>query len=798
MSLSTTEALTAPATAHRLDEAKLQQYLQREVADFPKSSSLAVRQFSHGQSNPTYLLQAGNARYVLRKKPPGRVLASAHAVEHASVLGTPFYVMEHVQGRIFVDPTLPSLAPAERAAAYRSMAHTLAALHSVDPVRVGLGNYGRLSGYCSRQVWRWKQQYLAQVQGQPLPQMQSLIAWLETHIPESDGNASVTRISHGDYRIDNLIFHPNSTERVLAVLDWELSTLGHPLADLAYSAMAYHLPKGIDALPTLPSQLPPGIPSEREYVAMYCKARGIAVPDPTTLSFFMALSLFRAAAILAGVGARAQLGNASHKNAQQVGSLSVVASLAQSALDAISGAAAVPRGISSMASSSGTLSANAPAVFGTQGGTHGGPVLRNMSSLLPRRLRIMQQQLVAVVKQFMAEHIYPAEHILEAHSAGANKWNIHPLVEQLKQKAKAAGLWNLWLPAHMASGLAHLAEAGGAQLLGPGLTNLEYAYISEVLGRSVWASEVFNCSAPDTGNMEVLARYGSPQQQRRWLVPLLKGEARSCFAMTEPAVASSDATNIQSSIRREGDSYVINGRKWWASGAMDPRCKVAIFMGKTDTSAATHKQQSMILVPMDTPGVKIIRPLDVFGFDDAPHGHAEMLFENVRVPAGNILLGEGRGFEIAQGRLGPGRLHHCMRLVGMGERALELMAQRGLQRVAFKKRIAEHGAFRADLARCRMELDAARLMVLAAAHALDKDGNKAARGKIAAAKVFAPNVVLRVIDAAIQAHGAGGVSNDFPLARLWAGARTLRIADGPDDVHLVSIARLELARVSKL
>ncbi len=378
----------------------------------------------------------------------------------------------------------------------------------------------------------------------------------------------------------------------------------------------------------------------------------------------------------------------------------------------------------------------------------------------------------------MEQRVYPNEQVW-ADQIAADRWKPPAIVEQLKQEAREQGLWNLFL-----SDLNR----------GAGLTNLEYAPLCEIMGRSLMAPEIFNCSAPDVGNMETLARYGSPEQQQRWLDPLLSAEIRSCFSMTEPDVASSDATNIRTNIVREGDEYVINGRKWWSTGAGDPRCRIAIVMGRTDPNAERHRQQSMILVPLDTPGVQVLRTLTVFGYDHAPHGHGEIEFQDARVPASNLLLGEGRGFEIAQGRLGPGRIHHCMRSIGMAERALEAMCTRVRERVAFGKPLAEHGTIRADIARSRVEIDQARLLVLHAADRMDKAGAKAARREIAAIKVVAPNVALAVLDRAIQAHGGAGVSSDFFLAAAWANERTMRIVDGPDEVHLEALAKLELRR----
>ncbi len=402
------------------------------------------------------------------------------------------------------------------------------------------------------------------------------------------------------------------------------------------------------------------------------------------------------------------------------------------------------------------------------------------------------QELQAQLLRFMDDHVYPAEAAYEAeiaaNTAAGKRWTPLQTIEALKPKAREVGLWNLFLPP--------TAGGQGSERSGRafGLSNSDYAPLAEIMGRVPWSSEVFNCSAPDTGNMETIERYGKPEHKTEWLEPLLDGRIRSAFAMTEPAVASSDATNIASRIERDGDDYVINGRKWWISGAGDPRCRIYIFMGKTDADAPRHSQQSMVLVPANTPGVTVMRPLTVFGYDDAPHGHMEIDFENVRVPASNILLGEGRGFEIAQGRLGPGRIHHCMRLVGLAERALELMCRRASSRVAFGRTVAEQGVTRERIAEARCRIDMARLLTLKAAWMMDMAGNKSAKAEIAMIKVVAPSMAQQVIDWAMQVHGGGGMSDDFPLAGFFTNARTLRFADGPDEVHRNAIAKLELGK----
>ena len=405
-----------------------------------------------------------------------------------------------------------------------------------------------------------------------------------------------------------------------------------------------------------------------------------------------------------------------------------------------------------------------------------------------------QKELIRRVSDFMDEHIYPAVPIYEEQAHSGERWKVIPIVEELKVKARKTGLWNMFMP----PSAGHPPLEDTFQFEGVQLTNLEYAPICEMFGRVGFASEVFNCSAPDTGNMEVLARYGTPEQKKRWLEPLLAGEIRSCFAMTEPRVASSDATNIETRMERDGDDYVINGLKWWSSGVGDPRCKLAIVMGKTNPNASPHQQQSQILVPLNAPGVKVKRMLPVFGYDDAPHGHAEVLLEDVRVPVSNLILGEGRGFEISQARLGPGRIHHCMRTIGAAEVALEKMCKRLMSRKAFGKYISEHSVWEQRVASARTDIEMNRLLCLKAADMMDKAGNKTARLEISMIKVSAPNMALKIIDDAIQAHGGGGVTSDFGLARAYASQRTLRLADGPDEVHNRTIARMEFAKYGEL
>ncbi|KAL3641914.1 putative acyl-CoA dehydrogenase ibr3 [Castilleja foliolosa] len=823
----TSELVGRVDPAQRFDLDALLVYAIANVDGFPQSpSQFTVSQFGHGQSNPTFLLEVNSGilkkRYVMRKKPQGKLLESAHAVErefqvlHAlgthtlvpvpkvyslctdsSVIGTPFYIMEYLEGRIYIDPLLPGVEPRRRSAIYRATAKTLASLHSADVNAIGLHSYGKPNNYCKRQVERWSKQYLfstGEGKSDRNPRMLELSNWLSQHIPQEDSSGSAAGLVHGDFRIDNLVFHPIE-DRVIGILDWELSTLGNQMCDVAYSCMHYIVDISLDEVKKNGGHeligIPEGAPSLEQYLADYCATAGKPWPADNW-KFYVAFSLFRGASIYAGVHCRWILGNASGgERARNAGKKADA--LIETAWDFILRES--------------VLSQHPPQELMPLENVQQLGKKENRDSHHSSGGRFVPNQKVQDLRKrlikFMEDHIYPMENEFYKLAQSSERWSIHPEEERLKELAKKEGLWNLFIPLDSAARVKQVisgerrdgyVDKAFDELLGPGLSNLEYGYLCEVMGRSVWAPQVFNCGAPDTGNMEVLMRYGDTDQIRQWLVPLLEGKIRSGFAMTEPQVASSDATNIECSITRHEDSYIINGRKWWTSGAMDPRCKVLIVMGKTDFNAPKHRQQSMILVDINSSGVNVKRPLTVFGFDDAPHGHAEITFENVRVPAKNILLGEGRGFEIAQGRLGPGRLHHCMRCIGAAERGMEMMIQRAISRRAFEKLIAEQGSFISDVAKCRIELESTRLLVLEAADQLDRLGNKKARGIIAMAKVAAPNMALKVLDMAMQVHGAAGLSGDTILAHLWATSRTLRIADGPDEVHLGTIGKLELRR----
>ena len=551
---------------------------------------------------------------------------------------------------------------------------------------------------------------------------------------------------------------------MLAILDWELATAGPPFADVAYLCLAHRLPPGVPALPSLPLPLPAGVPTEAEIVRLYCDASGRAPPPAPAWRFFVALALFRAAAILAGVGARAAAGNAASAHAAAAGSPAVVAAVAAAGLRALAG------------DEEGPAATSVPPGLGPS----------------PRAAALLTH-----VNAFMEDRIAPLEAAADAHASSAARWAPLPFMPALTAAAKGAGLWNLWLPGELRDRIVRElgADAPPLSFLGPGLSNLDYAHLATAMGAIPWASEAFNCSAPDTGNMEVLARYGTGAQMRSWLLPLLAGEWRSAFGMTEPAVASSDATNIRASIVDDGQgSLTLSGTKWWTSGALDPRCRLLLAMGRSNPAAPAHKQQSIVAIPLPCPGVVVGRALTVYGYDDAPHGHAVVDLRGATVPSSNMILGPGRGFEIAQGRLGPGRLHHCARLLGAGDRALSLAAARARARVAFGGPLAAQSSVGQTLARRRVALEGARLLTLHAAASLDaaRGDAKAARLELAAAKVAAPAAALAAIDAAVQLHGGAGVSGDTPLARLWAGARTLRLADGPDEVHLATIAKAEL------
>ncbi|XP_043834069.1 acyl-CoA dehydrogenase family member 10 isoform X2 [Dromiciops gliroides] len=788
----------------------LEKYL-RNLLGSQAAGPVEVLQFSHGQSNPTYSIRLASHHLVLRKKPPGKLLPSAHAVEREfrimkalqdagvpvpkvldlcedpSIIGTPFYLMEYCLGQIYKEASLPGMEPSQRKAIYTAMNRVLGQLHSVDIKAAGLEDYGKHGDYIQRQVQTWTKQYRTTETG-TIPAMERLIEWLPQHLPK----AQKTTVVHGDFRLDNLIFNPEKAE-VLAILDWELSTLGDPLSDVAYSCLAHYLPsdfpiiKGLSDLDI--TQL--GIPTAEEYFRMYC--RHMEIPEADNWNFYMAFSFFRVAAILQGVYKRSLRGQSSSATAEQSGKLAeFMSNLAWDfavkegfrIFKRIPTTRLSTRSYCHWAHRRPLLIPSGARSWATFSKASQAATSKGVLIISPEALSEPVRDLHHRLERFMETHVYPIEQELRNYQMSEARWTPPPQIEELKEKAKSEGLWNLFLP----------VETDPEKKYGAGLTNLEYAHLCELMGKSLYAPEIFNCSAPDTGNMELLVRYGTEEQKTRWLLPLLEGKIRSCFAMTEPQVASSDATNIESSIREEQGVYILNGHKWWISGILDPRCQLCVFMGKTDPHAPRHQQQSVLLVPMDTPGIKVIRPLSLYGLEDPPGGHGEVLFENVQVPKDHMVLGPGRGFEIAQGRLGPGRIHHCMRLIGYSERTLTLMKERVKSRVAFGKPLAEQGTILADIARSRADIDQARLLVLKAAHLMDVAGNKAAALDIAMIKMVAPTMAQRVIDRAIQAFGAAGLNNDSPLAQFFSWARALRLADGPDEVHRTTVAKMELKR----
>ncbi len=733
-----------------------------------------IKQFVHGQSNPTYFITFAGYKMVLRKKPPGKLLRGAHMIERefqvisklynvgfpvpkpisyckdTSVIGTEFYLMEYIEGRILRDPRLQNMTPDERHEIYSELIKTIAKLQSYDVKQLGLEDYGKMENtYFDRQISTWTKQYKAS-ETQKIKEFDFLIDWLPNNIPQNK-NEKICLV-HGDFRLDNVIFHPTEN-KIIAVLDWELSTLGSRFADSSYCCIMYNFPTSFLGIGKLFDKGFSGIPSEPEFKSQFYGYIGLKESDQPTESewyFYSAFNCFRMAGITQGVYKRSLQGNASSPYAGKFLQLTIqTAKLGQS----LAHKSIEYKNISSRVAKLKT---------------------EPLFQFIPLSNRFYETYLK--LEDFMDKHIYPNERKfikeIEIH-----KWSKHPSIcDELSNIAKNEGLWNLFLP--------EVSQ----------LTNLEYALLSQLMGRSIFfAPAIFNCAAPDTGNMEVLFKYGTENHKNKYLKPLFSGEIGSCFAMTEKGTPSSDATNLTSTIiqdQLDPNYYIVNGRKWWISGAGDPRCKIIIFMGRTpNNKKPLHQQHSMILIPMDTPGVKIIRPMKVLGYDDAPHGHMDMTFTNVRVSKENMLLGEGRGFEIAQGRLGPGRIHHCMRIIGATERALENMVDRTEVRKVFGRTLNKYDDVIKDIAEAKIKLTQARLLVLFAANQVDKVGGKLSKNEIAMIKIVAPRMSLEIIDKAMQIHGAEGLSQDTPLSALYAAVRTLRIADGPDETHLQSLGK---------
>eukprot|EP01080_Neovahlkampfia_damariscottae_P001636 gene1636-12761_t len=752
----------------QFDFDSLERYLQNNsniIDGFNSNTKIQlIKQCGSGQSNPTYIVETSSTKYILRKKPKGKLLPKAHAIDreyiimknlkkvnfpvpkmfiycdNKTIIGEEFYLMEFVEGRIFLNSTLPNVSNKDRREMYISLIDTLSKLHKINWKDIGLEGFGKPDNYYERQIKTWERQYKS-AKTHEIPEMTKLIDWLSQNVPKND---NLNSIVHGDYNIHNVIFHPTEN-RIIAVIDWELSTIGHPFSDLSYILMWYRM-KPINGLQFgLKGTQDIGIPNFDELFNKYKKETKIEKIE--NFNFYIAFSFLRIGGITQGVYKRGLQGNSSQKNTN------------------------IFKTITEYIAKEGWKVAQE---FKNE------YLMDGMCFVSSKKVLNLKKR----ISDFLDEHVLPFEYIYEDHvkkycnGKHVSQWKSVPIMEEWKKKAKKEGLWNLFL---------------SDKNVGAGLLNVEYAILAEeMFKKSFLAPEIFNCSAPDTGNMEILHLFGTNDQKQKWLKPLLNGDIRSCFGMTEPDVASSDATNIECSIQKVDDHYFINGKKWWISGAGDPRCKICILMGKTDFNTDLHKQQSMILVPMDTPGVKVIRALNVFGYNDAPEGHCEISFDNVKVPISNVLLGEGRGFEIAQARLGPGRIHHCMRMIGLTERCITQMCKRANERISFGKKISDHQVIQHYIAQSRMEIEQARLLVLKTADMIDRFGVKNSRSEIAMIKVIVPKTAQGIIDRAIQVHGGGGVSDDFILSRAFIGARTLRLADGPDEVHTNTVAKIEI------
>ena len=827
-----------------LNTGKVLSYLQEvlPLIGLVRPMSITIDQFKNGQSNPTYLLSCNTGKYVLRKAPPGVLLKGAHNVNREArmmqsirlanpscpvphiyiieddiqILGTKFYIMEYVDGTVYRNPSLPDVSADKRRTIYYDLAALLASVHNTSPMCVShivTTMPQGTSDFCKRQIRVWSQQYARTIGDiSNLPKMQQVLLWLQENIPSSTDISSLS-VVHGDFRLDNVIYGSNGP---LALLDWEISGVGDGNVDLAYCCLGYYLPKdgvlsdfALDCCESNGTSSG-GIPSMKDFIAAYKswlspeRARRVPEINSEEWTFFLCLGLYRIASICAGVYSRALQGNASRGN-KALDFKHIVPKLAQLAQQLISASKQ--------------------------------PKIHRVESLeiaIPSGLSAAGKMIYGKLRTFMNDVVIPLEARITQHNLSVSgvwpkrgsKWEPNPLIEKLRTEAQRLGLWNMWMTNHIVEDLKMKHPDWPWNDILPhkfGISNLDYAYIAMETGRSLHGAEACNCMAPDTGNMEILAKFGTTEQKEKWLLPLLQGHIRSCFGMTEPMVASSDPTQLQTKAVQNKHGWVLNGRKWWTTGACDPRCAVCIIIAVTGgNDAPSHARHSFLLVPMNHPGVTVERPLHVFGYDDSPSGHAETSFRDIIVPFKDMIGEEGLGFALAQSRLGPGRLHHCCRLLGHCERALQEVVRRGTQRQAFGKALLDLGANNEKLALNRVSLRQAQLAAVDAANELDIHDLLQNREKqlqaaqdisqqavklklsaraiqaLAVCKIACPRVAQQCLDYAIQIHGGGGLGADHPLAGMWTAARTLRLVDGPDEVHLFALSRAERKEQLKL